>query len=135
MVKKLENQMAVVKQLTPTDGLGKAYDDATDRSIVDYRLYIAETKIGRASDCYDKQHEGANAVECCSCDQSIQVLHVWYEGSFIRCDLARKTDTTVPCVSMGLKTVLWSAPEYGEAAIKLDESLGKVLMGPMQLSI
>ena len=44
-------------------------------------------------------------------------------------DLAREADTTLPYVSMGLKTVPLLAPEYGDATIKLDESLGTVSVG------
>ena len=43
-------------------------------------------------------------------------------------DLTRKADTII-YVSVGLKTVPWLAAEYGEARIKLVESLGTVSMG------
>ena len=38
-------------------------------------------------------------------------------------------DTAAPYASMALKTVPLLAPEYGEAAMKLDETLGSVSMG------
>ena len=45
-------------------------------------------------------------------------------------DLAINVDTAVPHASMALQTVPRPAPGYGEAAIKLDESVGSVSMGP-----
>ena len=38
-------------------------------------------------------------------------------------------DTAVPYASMALNTVLLLAPEYGEAAMKQDESLASISMG------
>ena len=44
-------------------------------------------------------------------------------------DLARKVETDAPYASMALKTVPQLTPEYGEAAMNIDESLGSVSMG------
>ena len=44
---------AVPKQLTHKDGLDMAYGAGNDISIIDNILYIAGTKVGRASDWYD----------------------------------------------------------------------------------
>ena len=44
-------------------------------------------------------------------------------------DVARQADKAIHYVSTALKVVPLVAPEYGEAAIQLDESLGTVSMG------
>ena len=44
-------------------------------------------------------------------------------------DLARKADSGVPYLSTALKVVPLLAPEYTEAAMAADDSLGTVLMG------
>ena len=44
-------------------------------------------------------------------------------------EFALHADTAIPHVSIGMATVPLLAPENGEAAIKLDESLGAVSIG------
>ena len=44
-------------------------------------------------------------------------------------DLAKQADKAIPYVSTALKVVPLLAPEYGEAAMAIDDQLGKVSMG------
>ena len=44
-------------------------------------------------------------------------------------DLARQADKANPYMSTAMKVVPFLAPEYGEAAIAIDDQLGKVSMG------
>ena len=53
VVNKINEPKAEAKQLTDKDGLDRSYDADNDVSIIDNRVYIAGTKIGRASDWYD----------------------------------------------------------------------------------
>ena len=129
MAKQLEEPKAVVSQLTDKDGLGGAYDAANDISVIDSTLYIAGTQIGRASawsDDITKVPTLWNAVPLID-----QYKSFMCGMKAVPCigDLARKVDAAVPYVSMGLKTVPLLAPENGEAALKLDESVGAVSMG------
>ena len=55
---------AVPKQLTDEDGLDRAYGAENDISIIDNTLYIAGTKVGRASDWYVDITKGAVALGC-----------------------------------------------------------------------
>ena len=52
LVKKLDEPKEEVKQLTDKDGLDRSYDAANDISITDNTIYLAGTRIGRASDWY-----------------------------------------------------------------------------------
>ena len=57
-------------------------------------------------------------------------MDVWYESHAIFIgDLTRQADKAIPYVSTALKVLLLLAPEYGEAAIAIDDQLGKVSMG------
>ena len=44
-------------------------------------------------------------------------------------DLERQADKAIPYVSTALKVVPLLAPAYGEAAMAIDDQLGKVSMG------
>ena len=127
--RKVVEPKAVPTQLTDKDGLDSAYGGEHDISIIDNTLHIPGTKVGRASDWYDditKVPTLWNAVpivnQCKSFMFGMNAL--LYVGV-----VARKVDTVAPYASMALKTVPRLAPEYGEAAMQLEESLGSDTLG------
>ena len=93
----------VSKQFTDKDGLDRAYGAAHDISIIDNTLYVAGTKMGRASEWYDftKVPTLWNAVPIVNQYKSFMfgmkaLPNVEY--------LARKVDKAVQYASMALKT-------------------------------
>ena len=98
-------------------------------SITDNTVYIAGTHLGRASDWYDdifKVPSLWNAVPVVN--QYKSFMFGMTAMPYIR-DLARQADKAIPYVSTALKVVPLLAPEYGEAALAIDDQLGKVSTG------
>ena len=129
VVKQLEEPKPELKQLTDKDGLDRSYEAKNDLSIIDNTVYISGTHMNRPSDWYDdvfKVPSIWNAVPLVSQYKAFMfgMKALPYVG-----DLARQADKGVPYLSTALKVVPLLAPEYGKAAIAIDDQLGKVSMG------
>ena len=97
VVKQLEEPKPELKQLTDEDGLDRSYEAKNDLSIIDNTVYIAGTHMNRPT----------ISLACRPSRQSIQGLHVWYEGSSIR-RRSRKTSRqrrTIPINSSEGSTI------------------------------
>ena len=129
VVRQLEEPKAEVKKLTDNDRLDRSYVAENDVSIIGNTVYISGTHMNRPSDWYDdvfKVPSIWNAVPLVSQYKAFMfgMKALPYVG-----DLARQADKGVPYLSKALKVVPLLAPEYGEAAIAIDDQLGKVSMG------
>ena len=129
VVKQLEEPKPELKQLTDKDGLDRSYEAKNDLSIIDNTVYISGTHMNRPSDWYDdvfKVPSLWNAVPLVSQYKAFMfgMKALPYVG-----DLARQADKGVPYLSTALKVVPLLAPEYTEAAMAVDDSLGAVSMG------
>ena len=124
VVRQLEEPKPEVKQLTDKDGLDKSYVAENDLSIIDNTRYIAGAEMNRPSDWYDDVFKVPllwNAVPLVSQYKAFMfgMRALPYIG-----DLAQKADSGVPYLSTTLKVVPLLAPEYTEAAMAADDSLG-----------
>ena len=129
VVRQLEKPKAEVNQLTDKDELDRSYVGDNVLSIIDNTVYIAGAHMKRPSDWYDdlfKVPSLWNAVPLVSQYKAFMfgMKALPYVG-----DLARQADKGVPYLSTALKVVPLLAPEYTEATMAVDDSLGAVSMG------
>ena len=129
VVRQLEKPKAEVNQLTDEDGLDRSYAAKNDLSIIDNTVYIAGTHMKRPSDWYDDVFKVPSLWNAVHLVSQYKAFMFGMKAPPYVGDLARPADKGVPYLSTALKVVPVLAPEYGEAAIAIDDQLGKVSMG------
>lgn len=100
-----------------------------DIPIMDSTIYIARTKVGSACDWYDDITKVPTFWDAAPIANQYKYYVSAMKDLIYAGGLARKVDTAVQNASVVLKTAPLPAPEYGEASMNLDETLGSVSMG------